>query len=350
MRLNWNLWSLFIVSALLIACHDDPLKDADVSNINISYRSDRLDKDILAANFADPVGTSQTLYHKYGSFYCDYFEVILQIGPCLLDSGFLMMQDFVNNEFVAQEFQAIQKVHDSAASDDHGIPHYDHELSEALKHWKYYFPDSLVPGVVYFNSAFNASIYSTDSVIGIALDFYLGRDHEIISLLEPELFPQYVKENMDPMYLPSDAVKDWLFRKTNVYAPLGGDANLLDQVVYTGKVMYLLDAVMPATPDSLKMNWTSSEYNWVKDNEANVWKEMARQEILFGKGAFENQKWLINGPFTNAGSIPQESPPQLGIYMGWQFVRSYMKEFPETSMMELLTEKNSQKILNSYRP
>lgn len=339
--------TVFIAILLLTACNNDPLKDLDVSGTNINYSSGRLDKEILHADFSNPGATSQTLYHKYGSFYCAYLEDILRIGPCRLDSSFMIMFDFVNNEFVSAEFKAIEAVHDQP--ENNNISKYDQELEEALKRWHHYFPDSLVPRVVYFNSAYNASIYSTDSIIGIALDFYLGKDHEIVQQLEPELFPNYVKENMQPDFLVPDAIKDWSFRKTNRYAPVAGEGTLLDQLIYIGKVMYLLDAMLPNTPEHLKMNWTEEELAWALANEGNTWKELARQEVFFNKSAPDNQKWIVNGPFTNAGAIPQESPPQLGVWMGLQFVRAYMKEHPDITLTQLLEEKNNNLILQPYQ-
>ena len=338
------LIAIFISTLLLIACNNDPLQHVDVSGIHVPFSSGRLDLDMKNADFSNPAATSQTLYHKYGSFYCAYLEDILRVGPCSMDSGFIVMKEFVEDRYVSEEFKAIEAVHGQK------IPGYDAALEDGLRHWNYYFPDSLVPRVVYFNSAFNASIYSTDTVIGIALDFYLGRKHEIVQSLDPELFPKYVQDNMDPEYLVSDAVKDWVYRKTNRYAPIAGEGTLLDMIIYTGKVMYVLDAMLPEVPDSIKINWSAGEMNWAQQSEGNIWKNLATQDNLFNRSSFDNQKWLINGPFTNVDGIPQDAPPQLGIWMGWQFVRAYMKEYPATTLIELLQEQNTNKILKSYSP
>jgi uncharacterized protein YjaZ len=85
-------------------------------------------------------------------------------------------------------------------------------------------------------------------------------------------------------------------------------------------------------------------------HQLNVWKEIARQEVLFSKNRTEVQKWFEYGPFTNAENVPQESAPQLGVFMGLQMVKSYMENHPEISVIQLLKEDNAQKILQAYKP
>jgi len=71
---------------------------------------------------------------------------------------------------------------------------------------------------------------------------------------------------------------------------------------------------------------------------------------MFGTSVPKNKKWFEFAPFTNAENIPQDSPPQLGIYMGWQIVKAYMEDHPELSPADLLKEADAQKILKAYKP
>jgi hypothetical protein len=150
---------------------------------------------------------------------------------------------------------------------------------------------------------------------------------------------------MDPKYLTVNVIKDWSNRK--LYQDIEGE-NLLENLIYYGKIMYLVDAMVPSTPDSIKMNWNAQEIQWCKENEFKIWKELAAdQATLYSDEAFEVKKWITDGPFTSG--LPQESPGMVGVWMGWQMVRDHHRRFPESSLKEILST-DATDILRSYNP
>ena len=48
----------------------------------------------------------------------------------------------------------------------------------------------------------------------------------------------------------------------------------------------------------------------------------------------------------------RDSAPKLGVWMGWQIVRKYMKEHPDVTLQQLMADNDAQKILNQskYKP
>jgi uncharacterized protein YjaZ len=108
--------------------------------------------------------------------------------------------------------------------------------------------------------------------------------------------------------------------------------------------------MLPEAADSTKMNWSTSQMEWAQANEVRVWKELANQQVLFGTEHNKNKKWIDFAPFTRVEAIPQDSPPQLGIWMGWNMVRAYMKANPDVTLHQLLAEKDAKKFLNVYKP
>jgi hypothetical protein len=48
--------------------------------------------------------------------------------------------------------------------------------------------------------------------------------------------------------------------------------------------------------------------------------------------------------------VPQESAPQLGVWLGWNIVRQYMERHPEVTLNGLLSEGDHQKILSAFVP
>jgi hypothetical protein len=71
---------------------------------------------------------------------------------------------------------------------------------------------------------------------------------------------------------------------------------------------------------------------------------------MYQSKSFEINKWFADGPFTGSEGVPQESPPQLGVWLGWSMVRQYMEKNPAITMTQLLAEKDYQKILSAYTP
>jgi hypothetical protein len=68
---------------------------------------------------------------------------------------------------------------------------------------------------------------------------------------------------------------------------------------------------------------------------------------LYDTDPFAVQKWVIDGPFTSG--LPQESPAMAGIWIGWQMLRDYHRQFPDKSLRQVM-DAGAEEILKSYNP
>lgn len=326
---------LILISTLIISCSEDQL-NVDVSHVEVDLQTSRLDQDLFEGDFSQPDELHQQLYQKFGNFYNVYLEEILQTGPGDRVESLLTAEDFVRDVYMHQTYEAIQEVHNPR------IQGYNRELEDAFKHLKYYYPETEIPNIIYYHSGFNFGVYSLDNSIGVGLDWFLGKEHKITQNLP---FPVYRKQKMEPQYLTVNVIKDWSNKL--LYQNIEGE-NLLETLVYYGKIMYLVDALMPEVPDSIKMNWNSNEINWCKENEFRIWKELASdQSTLYDTTPFEVQKWVIDGPFTSG--LPQESPGMAGVWIGWQMLKDHHARNPETALNEILAA-DAATIIRSYNP
>ena len=98
------------------------------------------------------------------------------------------------------------------------------------------------------------------------------------------------------------------------------------------------------------MDWTPNDLEWAKANEESIWMELQPSDVIFETNRNVYNRWLTEGPFTKAGSIPQESPDKLGIWMGWQIIEDYMSANSDTSIEELFNERDPSAFLRTYRP
>jgi len=341
-------YSIFLLILFIASCKgcepDKTLQKVEIPNeiqaLRVNFK--RLDTDLFSSDFGQPDNVCQQLYRKYGEFFCRFIENDLTLASCESDSVCVLLKTFVGNQDIKSTHQEINRIFDVDK-----ISSYEDQLSDAFRKWSYYFPDSLVPSIVFYQSAWNNNIHPSDSALGISLDCYLGSKNTITKKLDPEIFPQYKKDNMNESYLVADAVKGWVAYKSKKYY---NPKDLLNEMIFYGKLMYVTEALVPDLPDSTMMSWKSNQQTWAEENEWSVWKEIANEKVMFQQKPFEINKWFTDGPFTGATNIPQDSPPQLGIWLGWKIVRQYMESSPKTTLQMLLEETDSQKILSSFKP
>lgn len=324
-----------VLMIFLQACDKNPLVN-NLPQEKVSLQLHRFDQDLRRADLSRSAEAYQILYQKYGDFLPLFLESILRIGPGSDSLSLMMCGDFLQDPYIVETDREIETVFTEEKMADIKT-----NLENSFSYYAYYFPDSIIPGIVFYNSGYNFGIYSMDSSIAVGLDWFIGRDKELIQQLP---FPEYRKHKMDPEYLEANVVKDWCNRV--LYRDMAG-YSLLENLVYYGKIMYMLEALTPGMADSTRMNWKSGSVEWCEENEFSIWKELASQEILYDTDPFAVQKWIIDGPFTSG--LPQESPAMAGIWTGWQMLRDHHRRFPEQSLAQVL-DAGAEEILKSYNP
>ena len=330
---------LLLLSFLLSSCEDNPL-DVDVSGIQVDLTTYRFDQEFFSLDFDRPDGY-QKLYQKYGNFAADYTDYLLSSQPPAGEEPRLSRcRVFVEDPLMKNIYSAIQDVHNDR------IEGYTQGLTEGFRRLIYHFPEIIPPQIIYFHSGFYADTYVSPGQLAVGLDFYLGPNHPIVENLSGE-FPVYMRDKMRPDYVVSGTMGDFLMDQFAV--EFQGD-KLADELINLGKLMYLMDACFPEMPDSTKIRYSADEIAWAETQEENIWKELASQEVLFGDRRVEINKWIMDGPWTNTGNLPQDSPSRLGVWIGWQMVRDFMKENPDMTLRQLMEERSSQRILNAYNP
>jgi hypothetical protein len=343
--LNVRFFFLAVLFIMACGCNDDkPLSKIEIAPqaAELSAKARSFDVDLFSCDFNQPPRCADTLRLNYGNFFCGFVEDDLRIAACGSDSVGSLLAKFTSDSQIKETHRAVMEVFSIEKREA-----LTHEFDGVVQRWNHFFPSKPVPEIIYYCSAWNRSIATTDSIIGIALDCYLGRDHEITQKLSPDFFPTYMKENMDERYLIADAVKGFAaWNARNIYQ----SKDLLSELVFYGKIMYVAEALAPELPDSILMSWSPEQMEWAIAGEENVWKTLANEKTMFHSKPFEINKWFADGPFTSAAGIPQESSPQLGVWMGWNIIRSYMKKYPETSIEALLIESDNQRLLSAYVP
>ena len=125
---------------------------------------------------------------------------------------------------------------------------------------------------------------------------------------------------------------------------------LLDIMINNGKVLFLMDQILPYAPDSIKLGYTAAQTQWCQDNELQIWSHLVGEELLYSTRMRDVRKLVDHSP--NAPGMPAEAPGRVANWIGWQIVKAYMKRNPEVTFEQLLSLKDGQQILDlsKYKP
>jgi hypothetical protein len=315
----------------IIGCTSNaPKQEESPAEFNISIK--RFDSDI--ATHGSDIGF---LEKKYGNFFYRYCNNII---PRMRSDNSAAEEAF--QKFIADpDFNEVNQNISATFKDMQGE---EKKLREAFRQYSFDFIGRKIPEVVTFNSLFNFAIITTDTVLGIGLDMYLGSS----SAYYPALgFPEYKIRKMRREYIPVDAMRGWI---ESEYPVDESKYDFLSQMIYKGKIVYVLDALMPELNDTLKTGYSAAQLEWCYENEKSIWSFFVDQKLLFSNSIEQYSKYISEGPTTNG--FPKESPGNIAAFIGWQIVKSYMIERPGMTLEQLMNQNDAAIILkdSKYKP
>ncbi len=218
------------------------------------------------------------------------------------------------------------------------------QFESLFKHITYYYPTFKAPKIVTLisNIDYESKVIYADSLLFVSLDMYLGKKDEVYSD-----FPEYLSNNFEKPQLIVNAASEIGMK---FYKPKP-QRQFLKTIISEGKKIYLLDAFLPNISDEQKMSYLLSELNWVKTNETEIWKYFIDKKLLFSTDSNLNKRFVNNAPFSKFYmDLDKESPGRVGVWLGWQIVRSYMNN-NNVTLQQLLQIDEQELYRNSkYKP
>lgn len=327
---------IILILFILSACSNDRL-DVDVSDVELEIDFERIEQKLSKAQGIEGLkAVNQDLIENVGELYEFYVFDMLHSGSVYDDSIAYYLNYFVQDEMM-------QKVHLDIETNFSNFETEEQEtFVDMFKHLKYHIPTAPMPKqIVTYNSAFNYGVISTENQIGLGLDMYLGEHNEVIERLG---FPQYIKAKMSKEYMAVDVAHSWLM--TNVLGEDRGD-DFLDQMIYFGKLRYLIDAMLPDQEDHYKIRYTKEEYDFALASEYDIWLFIMDMQWVYTTDLKVLVRFFDEAP-TTVGI--DGSPGRIGQFIGWQIVRQYMNENEDVTVEDLVKETNYGKILKYYKP
>lgn len=193
------------------------------------------------------------------------------------------------------------------------------ELEGLFKHIKYYYPETTVPKVVTITSEveYRNKVILVDSLLIVALDTYLGKEHHFYGGIA-----KYHSKNFRKEQLAVDVAA--AFAKAHTLKPQA--STFLDQMIYEGKQLYLMEQLLPQKSLHEVFGYTQAEFDFAVENERNVWQNFVASELLYNTDRSLLARFIDPAPFSKFYlEFDSETPGRLGRFIGYKIVAAYMK-------------------------
>ncbi|MBC8048125.1 MAG: hypothetical protein H7Y00_15105 [Fimbriimonadaceae bacterium] len=306
----------------------------DVSDIEADIHIIRFEKNIMQANENNYRLVLDSLQKNYPEFFDLYTQDILTMP--FNDTSYnvydTLYKYMITDKYMLRLFDSVEHLY----ADMNDV---EEKIEDAFKYYKYYFSQDTLPQIYTYIAPFVYQVVMGDSVIGIELNMFMGKNFAYYSSFAANL-PQYILYNFERRNIPVQVMRMMMDKKI---PNRGAEATLLDDMVAEGKMLYYLDLVLPDTPDSVKIGFTEKQITWCEENAEDTWKFLAGEDLLFSTSIQDKQRYLTEAP--TSYNMPKESPGRTTIWVGWQIVREYMRKNPQLSLQELLNETDGLKIL-----
>lgn len=332
--------ALFLTAMLALSCRQDK-KDIDLSSIKLEVHIERFDHDFDQLRTPPMQNKVAGLQSKYGPFYTDFVERIIEAGSVKDTAYFANIRSILNSK----PYQDLKHEVDSVYPN---LKDQEEDLTDAFKRVKYYFPKQQLPKVYAYLSGFQVQTSVGNGYFGVGLDLFLGAKSKFYPALI-NTYPQYLSRRFTPDNMVPRIIEGILREDI---APEKDEKSILEKMIYEGKVMCLMDRLLPHVPDSTKIGYTTRQMEWCQAFEGNIWGYFLNENLLYETDYPKMQKYFNEAPFTPGLGEKTESAPKLAVWTGWQIVRQYLIKHPDVTPAQLLATKDAQLILNeaAYHP
>jgi hypothetical protein len=309
----------------------------DVSGIQVKATIRRFDKALFSLDTTRFTEGMAALQAQYPAFLPFFIQNVAHDQTLPSEKPEDALRGFV-------AAQQVRRLNDSCQARFPDLADFQKDMAQVLRYFKHYFPERREPITVTAVTEFIGDAFLVnDTTMMIGLDMFLGSNFEGYN---PDIFPQYIRNQ----FTPRNMIVKYAFELANSSIAPPAKDKVLDHVVRNGKVLYLMDCLLPDMPDSTLMGYTKAELSGCFENEKGLWARLLEMKVLYEPLGTRNMKIVTAGPSTD--NVFQEAPGQVGNWIGWQIVRAYMKRYPNTDFAELNRLTDAQQFLEKakYKP
>lgn len=335
----------FLLVCSLPACNDDPetLPPPDVSGIESDITVLRFDREMMGIDTNNTGPGIARLDQGFGSFTDIFLRHVIPLrrGDFSPEEQKDVMRAFLTYPLVKKIDQLVV-----AQFTEEALATQEARLEQALRYYVHYLPDAPVPDtlVTYLSQFELAAFLYGDGQLAVGLDFYLGPDFDYLSVDPREpIFSEYLSRSYTPEHMTTKLMRVLI----EDYLPRPRAGRLVDYLLYEGKKLYLLDRVLPETPDHILHEVTEEQMGWLERNEIAIYAQLQKEDQFYATDPTLIKKLTQPAPYSQG--MPRESPGQAVNFLGKRIIESYVRANPRVTMTELLAIDDGQEILAEAR-
>lgn len=312
-----RIYITLILGLFLLSCNEDSKIEAEIAKIETNVTIERFDRAFATAK-------------------PDQLQKLKTTFPFLFSKR---VPDSVWVKRMTDSFQVALHEASDAKFGDFKTP--TNDIESLFQHLKYYDKTFSEPRVVTLTNfvEYRNKVIVTDSIVLIAIDNYLGSDHEFYANI-----PIYLADNMKPSQIVVDVAKAYAERQ--IFQ--SQKKTFLDEMIYFGKQLYFKDVMIPFKSDAEKIGYSTEQLEFAKVNEDMIWTQFVQNEMLFDTDSSLSARFIADAPFSKFYlELDAQTPGRLGQYIGWQIVKAYMiynkvslKEMLQTDAAEIFNKSN----------
>jgi len=305
---------------------------------SIGIRINRFDSVLFQWIDTDDSGSLQTLIS-------DYPQMLGLLGKSLFQANFTDSSAFFDNLKKYYSEPTLKSLYNDAltfyAANSPAIIQIEKECSYGFKRLSEMFPTMQIPAVYMHVSGLQQNMIVADSLLSFSIDKYLGAGYPLYE----KFFYSYQRKGMTPERVAIDGLYAWL---TSEFPYQGKETDLLEKMIYEGKIVYLLMQAGNNYSFQQITPLTEDEYNWCQKYESMLWKTMFNRKHLNQADVMTVSKYFNPAPST---FISEDAPGYLGNFIGYSIVSHYMKQTKATCE-NLMHNNDAQDILkkSKYKP
>lgn len=308
---------VFLLFFAIFSCENSTKVEKEISKIDVDLNIERFDQLFATATPSE-------------------LSVLKQDYP------FLFSKRYADSVWIKRMSDPIQQLQNKAVDsvfEDFSLT--ESEIVRFYQHLKYYNKTIKSPRVITVLSDvdYRNKVVVTDSIVLIALDTYLGSEHEFYTS-----FYNYIKQNLNKGQIVSDLAA--AYAEQLIYQPKR--STFLEEMIYFGKQLYLKDLLIPFKENYEKIGYSPEQYKWAQGNEFYIWQYFVEKELLYETDRKLLTRFIIPAPFSRFNlELDSESPGRLGQYIGWQIVKSFMEN--NTTPLQQMLQMEATEIFNNAK-
>ncbi len=328
-----------------VSCNEEKKGTPNVSKETpVKLDTRRFDQDLARIDTAHIAQGLSALQQKYPDFLNFWLDDLMQFG---VKGNFSDANPAVSGPLrMFLTYKDYRGLFDTVSAHFPDTRELEASLSKGFRYYRHYYPKAVIPKIVYFVSGLNNwSVITVDSnIVGIGLDMYLGPAYPFYKSVQ---IPDYMFEQLRPEAAPVNVFKAIYQQR---YPLVAEDRTLLELMVQRGKQLYFLSEVLPFVSDETYLGYTKEQLKWCQSNEAMIFNYFVKGNLLYEKNWTKILRYVNDGPQT--AGMPEQSPGNIGSWMGGRIVKAYMDKHPDMPMDSLFSNNDAQAIMQEaqYKP